>query len=321
MLQPRRVVTVITPIYNEEANLRPYVEAVRAALFSQLEYDIHVLFVDDGSTDGSWPLITEISAGDPRFRGIRLSRNFGAHVALSAGFHQASGAAVVTLACDLQDPPEVILKFLDQWRRGARIVWGRRRQRADDAWRILASNLFYELARRFAMPRNSQFATGSFLLADRRVVECFRQFREHNRLTFALIAWTGFDQAVVEYDRRPRLRGQSGWNRRRLVKAAYDTFISFSELPAKLMAGLGLGVFLTALPLALYTLVCYLTGHPQRGWTSLMLATFVFFGLQFMMMGLMGEYLHRIYTESVGRPLFFVSDTTDSAEASARHAA
>jgi dolichol-phosphate mannosyltransferase len=250
-----------------------------------------------------------------------LSRNFGAHIALSAGICHATGDAVVTLACDLQDPPEVVLQFLQAWRDGARIVWGRRRKREDSRWRILASHLFYNLARRFAMPRGSKFATGSFLLLDRRVVDCFRQFREHNRLTFALVAWTGFDQAVVEYDRQKRQRGESGWTLPRMVKSSYDTLISFSPLPASLMTGLGLGAFLAALPLSAYTLICWLVSDPLRGWTSLMLALFCLFGTQFLLMGLIGEYLYRIYTEVVGRPLYVISEATVLPEERSRDAA
>src|SRR5262249_62022069 len=160
----------------------------------------------------------------------RLSRNFGSHVALSAGLMHAEGDAVALLACDLQDPPEVVFDFAARWREGARIVWGKRRTRADKAWRVAASKFFEWLTRRYAMPRGSQFTTGSFLLMDRKVLECFRQFQECNRITFALVAWTGFDQATVEYDRQPRRAGKSSWNWRGMLKAAYDTFLAFSKV-------------------------------------------------------------------------------------------
>ena len=308
MGQPR--VTVITPVFNEEAGLVDYERTVRNVLLDDQEFAFDLLLVDDGSGDGSWSRIEEISARDPRIRGVRLSRNYGAHVALSAGFAHATGDAVATLACDLQDPPETVLEFARRWRAGAQIVWGSRRSRVDAGWRIAFSGLFEWLIRRFAMPRGSRFTVGSFLLVDRRVADCFRQFQEHNRVTFALVAWTGFKQEIVEYDRRERRTGKSGWTWRRMVKTMYDTFIGFSFLPIRLMTLAGVLLSFLTLPFAGYLLIVYLTGHPLPGWTSVMLALTLFFGIQFLLMGVVGEYLYRIYAEVVRRPLYFVSDTT-----------
>lgn len=306
----RPKITVLTPVYNEEACLPRFEQAVVADLFSRTDYDFRVLFVDDGSRDRSWSLIRELSARDPRFQGIRLSRNFGSHIALAAGFFNADGDAMATLPCDLQDPPRVVLEFLGKWRAGAQIVWGRRRTRDDERWRVWASHLFYRLVRRFAMPSQSQFATGSFLLADRRVVECYREYRERNRITFALVAWTGFEQAVVDYDRAARVAGQSGWSVSRMMKSMYDTFIGFSFLPIRLMTFAGLSAFaLTAVMLA-YLLSCWSTGNPAPGWTSIMFTVSFFSGIQFLLMGITGEYLYRIYIEVVRRPLYFTSDET-----------
>jgi glycosyltransferase involved in cell wall biosynthesis len=303
-------VVILTPVYNEEESLPLYVQAVRDILFSQPQYDFRVWFIEDGSQDRSWELIKEISKQDDRFQGIRLSRNYGSHKALSAGFAHADGDAVATLACDLQDPPEVILHFLDKWRAGSKIIWGRRRTREDTRWRILASSIFYRLIRRFAMPRGSKFTTGSFFLIDRKVVECVRQFHEHNRITFALVAWTGFDQAVVDYDRKQRVAGKTGWGFNKMMKAMYDTFIGFSFLPIKVMTFIGVVVSALTLPIAVYLLYCWFTRNPLAGYTSLMLAIILLFGIQFLFMSMLGEYLSRIYAESVKRPLYFISDFT-----------
>jgi glycosyltransferase involved in cell wall biosynthesis len=303
-------VTVLTPVFNEAAGLAEYERSVGVTLFADPEFDFEVLFIDDGSSDASWSMIQEISRRNPRFRGLRLSRNYGAHVALSAGFMHATGDAVATLACDLQDPPETVLEFARRWRGGAQIVWGHRRTRNESRWRVLTSRLFESLIRRFAMPGGSQFTVGSFLLVDRRVADCFRQFQEHNRVTFALVAWTGFSQAVVEYDRRERRTGVSGWTYRRMVNTMYDTFIGFSFLPIRLMTLAGILLSLATVPFAVYLVVVYLTGRPLLGWTSVMMALTMFFGVQFLLMGIVGEYLYRIYAEVVRRPLYFVSDTT-----------
>jgi dolichol-phosphate mannosyltransferase len=317
----RPVVTVVTPVFNEAENLPRYEQAVRDTLLSCPDVDFEVLFVEDGSTDGSWQGIADICRRDRRFRGLRLSRNFGSHAALCAGLRQAGGDAVAIVACDLQDPPAVVLEFVRRWREGARIVWGKRRTRADSWWRVRASRSFEALMRRYAMPPGSLFATGSFLLMDRRVLECYRQFPETNRITFALVAWTGFEQAVVEYDRPARLAGTSRWPLRRLIKTAYDAFLSFSHVPFGLVSGLGVALFLLSIPLCIYLVLCYLLGDPKPGWASTMLALTFFFGFHFIFMSIQGEYLSRIYSEAVRRPLYFISETTDEGKEHRRGAA
>ena len=306
-------IALLTPVYNEEEALPIYEQTVSDVLLSCSEYDFRVLFIDDGSTDRSWNIIQNICRGDSRFGGIRLSRNFGSHVALSAGFSQVEGDAVGILACDLQDPPEVILEFLKKWRSGAQIVWGQRRSRQDKGWRVLTSQVFYSAIRRFAMPARSKFTTGSFLLLDKKVLKCIQQFNEQNRITFALVAWTGFKQVVVDYDRKPRICGKSSWNFTKMIKAMYDTFIGFSVLPVKVMTIVGVAISVLTIPLGIYLVLSWLIGDPRPGWTSLMLVILALFGVQFLMVGVLGEYLFRIYSEVVRRPLFFVSETTASA--------
>jgi glycosyltransferase involved in cell wall biosynthesis len=308
-------VLILTPVYNEAAGLEAYEAAVRQVLLSRTDCDLRVLFIEDGSTDDSWARIRALAARDDRFHGIRLSRNYGSHIALSAGFANIGDAdAVATLACDLQDPPAVVSRFIDSWTEGADIVWGKRISRAESAFRVWTSKMFEQLIRRYAMPRGSHFTTGSFLCVDSRVAACFAQFQEHNRVTFALVAWTGFREEVVEYHREPRRTGTSGWTFWRMVKTMYDTFIGFSVLPIRLMTTVGVLVSLLNIPIAAYLVVRKLTGQPLLGWTSVMLGLTIFSGLQFLMMGIVGEYLYRIYAEVVRRPLYFISSTTESAE-------
>jgi dolichol-phosphate mannosyltransferase len=271
-------------------------------------YDFSVLFVDDGSEDNSWEIIKQICERDRRFQGIRLSRNYGSHIALCAGFDFADADILCTLACDLQDPPEVIIEFLKKWERRAKIVWGKRRSRKDKNWRIFFSNLFFTLIRRYAMPKGSKFTTGSFFLVDRTVAECFRKFKEHNRITFAIVAWTGFEQDVVEYDRRKRVAGVSGWNFSKMIKVMYDAFIGFSLLPIRVMTLMSAGVSLLTFITLVYLIVSWFSGNPLPGWTSVMVTVSFFFSLQFLLMSIVGEYLYRIYAEAVHRPLYFVSE-------------
>lgn len=300
-------ITIVTPVFNEQAALPHFAARVSQALLQRNDVRYTVLFVDDGSTDGSWQAIELLCRQSKHFRAIRLSRNFGAHVAITAGIDHAEGDAVATLPCDLQDPPEVIVEFVARWKGGAQVVWGVRSSRADSWLRRKVSDLFVLLLRRFALPRDSKFATGSFLLIDRAVVDCFRQFREHNRITFALVAWSGFDQDVVLYDRVPRIAGSSGWTLPQLVKTGYDAFIGFSAAPAKLMTLTGALMFLGSLLAVVYLVGTYLVRDVLPGWTGLMVTVTLFFGLLFMMMGMVGEYLHRIFVESTQRPLYFVS--------------
>lgn len=305
-----RRVTIVTPVYNEEASLHAYRAEVSRVLFARRDVHFEVLFVDDGSADRSWSIIEQFCRESARFKALRLSRNFGAHTALSAGIDHARGDAVATLACDLQDPPETLLDFVEKWRRGAQIVWGHRRTRAEERWRIWMSSMFFSLIRKYAMPRGSKFTTGSFFLIDRVVADCFRQFREHNRITFALVAWTGFDQDIALYDRQARKAGISGWTFGRMIKAMYDTFIGFSNLLPRLFTVLGAFVFLANIPYTLYLILNYVFFTPLPGWTGLMVALCAFFGLAFLMLGMMSEYLHRIYLETTGRPLYFVARTS-----------
>ncbi len=306
----RPTIAILTPVFNEAENLDAYAAEVSTTLLDRPDLDCRVLFIDDGSSDESWPMIEKICASDPRFRGIRLSRNFGSHRALSAGFAHAEGDAVVTLAADLQDPPDTVLEFIAAWRRGAKIVWGERASRQDSRWRVLASRLFHWLLRRYAMPKGSKFTTGSFFLIDRKVLEAVRQFDEANRITFALVAWTGFDQVTVPYNRRRRTGGTSGWSFGQMMKSMYDAFVGFSGLPIRMMELAALSAFLVSVGLVIYLLVVWATGTRVPGWTSQMLLFSVFFGIQFWLTAIVGEYLSRIHGEVVRRPLYFVSEAT-----------
>jgi glycosyltransferase involved in cell wall biosynthesis len=314
----RPQVTVITPVYNEEEGLEDYYRSVSEILISRDDCDYRVLFVDDGSSDRSWDIIQDICMRSPRFQALRLSRNFGSHAAISAGIDHAASDAVATLACDLQDPPSVVLEFVKKWRGGAQIVWGHRRSRADRGWQAVSSRLFFHLVRRYAMPRGSKFTTGSFLLVDRVVVDALRQFHELNRITFALVAWTGFKQDIVLYDRQARATGSTGWSFGRMMKAMYDTFIGFSELPARMITTIGIAMWVLSLALGAYLLVSYLFGSVLPGWTGIMLAMTTFSGLLFLILGVIGEYLHRIYTEVARRPIYLISDRAGGAAAKTR---
>jgi glycosyltransferase involved in cell wall biosynthesis len=310
---PARV-TILTPVYQEEESLEHYIQEVSRVLLDNIEYRFYIILIDDGSSDRSWEMIEKICARDDRFSGLKLSRNYGSHLALSAGLDFASGDCVCTLACDLQDPPETILEFIKKWESGAEIVWGKRKSRDESSYRIIVSDIFYRLIRRYAMPRGSLFTTGSFLLIDKKVLKALKKFGERNRVTFGLVAWTGFSQAVVEYDRRRRTAGKSAWTLDRMMITMYDTFIGFSPLPVRLVTLSGVGAFVLAICVGCYTLTNWLHHDVLSGWSSLMAAITFFFGLQFFLTGITGEYLYRIYSEVVRRPLYILSETINMPE-------
>lgn len=308
----RPVVTIVTPVFNEEKGLDAYYEAVSRVLLPSMEAEFRILLVDDGSTDESWRKIEEICRKSPSFSAISLSRNFGAHVALSAGIQNAGGDAIATLACDLQDPPETVLEFVRRWKEGYDIVWGRRLTRRESRPRVLASKLFETFMRRYALPSGSLAVTGSFLFMDKRVGDCFREFPETHRVTFALVAWTGFRQTQVLYERRERRTGASGWSFGKLIKAFYDASIGFSAVPARVITVLGMTLFLLSLLAILYLVADYFLRSVAPGWTSVMATITLLFGVQFMMIGVVAEYLYRIFSESTRRPLYFVRRRIDS---------
>jgi len=310
---PSAIVEVVTPLFNEEKTFKAYVEKVERVLISRTDVKYRFLLIDDGSTDGTWELIQKQCAVSPRFRGLRLSRNFGEHTAATAGLDMCDADAVAILPADLQDPPEVLPAFVEAWRNGAEVVFGRRRTRDDAQWRTVASKIFEVLLRRFAMPRGSKFVTGTFLLMDRKVVECVRRMREANRLVFGLVAWTGFRQEVVEYDRRRRAAGQSGWSLGQMIKSMYDGLLGFSTAIPRAVTLIGAFFALIGLFSAFYFLLNALFSKPALGWSSIMVTMTLFFGIVFIILGTICEYLLRIHVESARRPLYFIAaDTADN---------
>lgn len=301
------LLSLIVPVHNEEANLRRLYDAVNNVLRGVAGLEWEFVFVDDGSRDRSFGVIDELHRIDPRVLALRFPRNFGSHVAIAAGIDHCHGDAAIIMAADLQDPPEVLPAFIASWRDGHDIVWGARAGRDDGAVRGVLMRSFYKLVRRFAIPSYPAGGTGSFCLISRPVVETFRQCKERNRLTFGLIAWSGFRQAEVPYHRPARDVGQSSWTAGRLVKSAIDTFVGFSFAPIRAISYFGLVVSALSFLFGFYLLVNKIFfGTHVEGWTSVMLAVLVIGGVQLVMIGVLGEYLWRVLEEARGRPLYIL---------------
>ena len=309
-------ITIVTPVYNEEENLPDFFNVLDKVLFSNRDYEFEVLLIDDGSRDRSWELICAGAVRDKRFKGIKLSRNHGSHHALAAGFSFARGDAVATLACDLQDPPETINRFIEQWEKGFDIVWGVREKR-DDSWsNILTSKFFERLIRKWAAPPGSQFATGSFFLMDRKVLDYYNNLKEQNRVTFAVVAYLGFTQKQVPYERKARKKGKSGWNFSKKIKTMYDAIIAFSYMPVRIITFLSIAALVAVPPLGGYVLYLYFMGRTRNiGYVSIILTVAIFGSLILFNLSLVLEYLMRVYSNTTQRPIFIISELTENVNA------
>jgi len=275
-----------------------------------LEYEL--IFVDDGSTDQTFGILTDLQIYDRRVRVLRLSRNFGHQMAVTAGLEQAAGDAVAVIDADLQDPPEVIPEMIELWRRGEHVVYGRRMTREGESkFKLWTAKAFYRLINRLSeteMPLD----TGDFRLMDRRVVDVLLAMPERARFLRGMVSWIGFRQVAVPYERQARTAGRSKYPLLKMIQFAIDGIISFSILPLRLAALTGLVTIWIALAGIFVAVINRIFGlydlRLGRGWASLFVAVLFMGGVQLLSLGLMGEYLGRIYTEVKRRPLYAVQE-------------
>jgi polyisoprenyl-phosphate glycosyltransferase len=301
-------IAVVIPVLNEEPVLNTLVEELRSVLEGN-DFSWSVLFVDDGSTDGTLAKLKELHASDSRFTSISFSRNFGKEDAIAAGLRYARGDAVILMDADLQHPPSVIPSFIQRWREGYKVVFGQRQSRKSDSFlRRLSSWAFHVAFRRIAV---AQLPTGvvDFLLLDRKAVDALNRFGERTRFSKGLYAWIGFPSAVVPFVSRKRWISTSRWSFFELAEFAFDGLVSFSSLPLKIWSYVGVLVSLAALVYAAYFLVSTLMFGPDvPGFPSLFVSIMFFAGVQLISLGVIGEYLARIYEEVKGRPLYVVAE-------------
>jgi len=301
------LLAVVVPVFNEHGNLRAFYDAVTDVMQSLGDYAWEFVFVDDGSRDGSFEVLSSLRQQDERVHALRFPRNFGSHVAIAAGIDYCRGDAAIVMAADLQDPPALIRDFVARWREGYDVVWGARTGRDDGATRAWAMNLFYRMVRRFAIPTYPAGGTGSFCLITRPVIDAFRQCNERNRLTFGLIAWSGFRETAVPYHRPRRLVGASSWTLRKMLKAALDTFVSFSSLPIRAISFLGVLVSALSFVFGVYVFINQVFfGTRVQGWTSVMLLFLLIASFQTFAIAVIGEYVGKIYFETKSRPRYIV---------------
>jgi polyisoprenyl-phosphate glycosyltransferase len=301
------LLSVVVPCMNEEEVLRETNRRLISTL-AGISLSFEIIYVDDGSTDSTAELLRDLQDHDPRIRVVRFSRNFGHQIAITAGLEHSSGDAVAIIDADLQDPPEILLDFVAKWLDGYDVVYGVRTEREGETrFKLWTAKLFYRFIRKLSNTR-IPLDTGDFRLMDRRVVDALLSMPERDRFVRGMVSWLGFSQAAVEYRRAPRAAGVTKFSLLKMVRFALDGIFSFSILPLRLATWTGF----TASALAILGIAVIVLGRIfgmpglVKGWSSTVIAVLFVGGVQLICMGIIGEYVGRIYDEVKGRPLYLV---------------
>jgi glycosyltransferase involved in cell wall biosynthesis len=303
-------ISYIFPIYNEAENIDLLYRTIKNTVFPLArKYILELIFINDGSRDNSLEKLVSIQQDDSRVTVINFARNYGHQIAVTAGIDYADGDAVIIMDSDMQDPPSVSLELIKEWENGYDVVYAQRRSRKDSWFKKITANMYYRILRRLAdidIPRD----TGDFRLIDRKVADQLRQFKEHNRFLRGMVSYVGFKQIAVRFDRDERHAGITGYPFKKMISFAADGIFSFSSAPLKAISRLGYFIaFLSVLGI-LYALAVRLftPQHAVEGWTFTVISIFFVGGIQLIMLGVLGGYIGRIYTEVQGRPLYGIEN-------------
>jgi glycosyltransferase involved in cell wall biosynthesis len=300
--------SIVVPIYNEEESFAELVKRLREVM-DQLDGPAEVVMVDDGSTDSSYQLMVETNLEDPRFKIVQLSRNFGHQLAITAGMDVAAGQAVIVMDADLQDPPHVILEMAAKWQEGYEVVYAVRQERdGETRFKKTTATVFYSLLRRLA-DIEQPADVGDFRLVDRKALDAFLSMREHNRYVRGMFSWIGFRQAGVPYRRESRHAGTSKYPLRKMLKFASDGFVGFSTAPLKFALMAGILMAIASVAYGIVTIILKLAGLPYVPGDASLLVTITFLsGVQLIVVGMVGQYVARVYDEVKARPLYLVRE-------------
>lgn len=308
----KKLVSFIFPIYNEEGNIELLYKTIAKLLKENPLYNYELIFINDGSRDTSLELLKTLHKKDARVKVIDFSRNFGHQIAVTAGIDYAKGDAVIIMDSDLQDPPRVSFELLKKWEEGYQVAYAQRRTRKDTFFKKLTADLFYRTLEKLAdikIPRN----TGDFRLIDRKVVDELKKFKEHNRFLRGMVSYIGFRQIAVPFDRDERHAGETGYPFRKMIKFAADGIFSFSTTPLKLIRNVGFFIAILAFAGIVYALLMkiFVPSVTIEGWTFIVISILLVGGIQLIMLGVLGSYIGRIYTEAQDRPLYMISSVYD----------
>jgi len=299
----------VLPILNEEEVLHELHRRL-SAVAEDLDGPAEFIFVDDGSQDRTRETLLDLRKIDPRVKLVFFSRNFGHQLAITAGIDCAGGDAVIVMDSDLQDPPEVVPRLAERWREGYQVVYAVRSAReGESAFKLRTAKLFYRLLNR-ASDIELPLDAGDFRLIDRRVADVIRSMREPDRYLRGMIAWAGFRQTGIEYERAPRAAGSTKYSLARMIRFAIDGLISFSTIPLRLALGLGFVISGLAFAAGVVAVILKLAGaYAIPGWASVVVLVSFFSGVQLLVLGMMGQYVGRVYEQGKGRPLYLISET------------
>lgn len=316
---PGPVLSIVVPCYNEKEGLGELHDRL-ARTCDGLGLPYEIILVNDGSTDGTWPAMLDLAAAAPQLVLVNLSRNHGHQLTLTAGLSQAAGRRVLILDADLQDPPELLPEMMRAMDDGADVVYGvRRRREGETGLKRATAALFYRLIERLTdvpIPRDA----GDFRLISRRALDVLLAMPERHRFVRGMVSWIGFRQVPLPYDRHPRFAGETKYPLRKMVRFALDAITAFSTKPLALASWAGVGMALVFCALLAYSLASWLRGETVVGWTSLMATVTLLGSVQLVVLGVIGEYIGRMYEQAKGRPLFIIERVVRSPdEANARH--
>ncbi len=305
----RELHSVVVPVFNEEEGIEQFHARCSAAM-REMGEDYEIVYVDDGSKDTSWDKLVTIAESDNAVRLVRFSRNFGHQIAISAGMEYATGDTVTVIDADLQDPPELIAEMIEKWRDGADIVYAIRTMReGETVFKKLSASAFYRMLRALA-DVDIPLDAGDFRLMSRRTVEALISMPEHHRFVRGMVAWIGYETDSVTFTREPRFAGETKYPLKKMIVFAADGIMAFSLRPLRIATWLGILTSTGAFVAVILLVILRLTGAIAvvQGWTSLAILVLLTAGVQLVTMGILGEYIGRIYTEVRARPLYLVRD-------------
>lgn len=303
----RKRISFILPIYNESENISTFHTTLLEAVKDNVKHEFEFIYVNDGSKDDSLEKLHALADKDTRIVVINFSRNYGHQIAVTAGLDYSKGDAAIIMDTDLQDPPKVCLELIDAWENGYDVVYAQRRTRKDTFFKKITAKMYYKVLSTLAdieIPQN----TGDFRIIDRKVIDALKKFKEHNRFLRGMVSYIGFKQTALLFDRDERYAGVTGYPFKKMLKFAADGIFSFSTAPLKMISRLGYGIAFLSVIGILYALAIRLLTpeYAVEGWAFIVISIFFVGGIQLIMLGVLGSYIGRIYTEAQDRPLYTV---------------
>lgn len=302
-MKKNKLISIVVPVLNEDKNIPILYKELKDQL---INYQFEIIFVNDGSSDASQKIIENFSSKDPRVKLINLSRNFGHQIAITCGIDYSQGDAAIVIDADLQDPPKLMPKMLQKWEEGYDVVYGiRKRRKGETILKITTANIFYKIINLLSgtkIPQN----VGDFRLISKNVIEVLRTTREYQRFLRGMITWIGFSQIGIEYERDRRHFGKSKYSTLSMIRLAIDALLSFSFFPLRIASFLGIATAFGALIFIFYALYVTAKGITVRGWSSTIVIMLFLGSIQLIALGIIGEYLGRIYEEVKKRPLYII---------------